>query len=202
MSRGAREFGWLGLGLLCLGAFSGCSRPPPPRYPGQLRPMSDALPELALRQQIRGRLGDAEFVVEAVLERRGDALRILGLTPFGTRAFLIEQLGSEWRLETFTDEPLPFPARFILLDVHRALFLGLEGAPLSDGEHRQEARGERVVERWLEGRLQERRFERLDDATAGTIRITYEGGWAPGSPPPPLRLENGWLGYGLEIVPL
>jgi len=101
-------------------------------------------------------------------------------------------------------EPLPFPPRFVLLDVQRALFPWLpEGAgPLADGVHAADVDGEHVAETWSGGRLLERRFERLDHTPPGEIVVRYEGGRVPGEMPPPITLENGWFGYRLEVESL
>ena len=78
--------------------------------------------------------------------------------------------------------------------------LGGRGAP--DGEHRAERGGEEIVERWEGGRLQERTFRRLDGAPPGLIRVTYEGGLGGEEPPQRVILDNGWLGYRLELQTL
>ena len=133
---------------------------------------STALPDgMFLRQRIDARFGERTMSFSAVLQVDGGVLSLLALTPYGTRAFLIEQVGQSLRFTRYVDRELPFPPRFILLDVHRALFTGMgHAAPAGDGERSFERDGERITERWRAGKLIERRFERLDRKPAGVIR--------------------------------
>jgi hypothetical protein len=135
-----------------------------------------------------------------VLQVDAGVLSLLALTPYGTRAFLLEQSGQSIRFTPFVDRELPFPPRFILIDVHRALFSALGTPPPSaDGEHVFERDGERVTERWRGGKLLERRFERLDHKPKGTIRVSYGAGIAPNVTPQIIELDNGWFDYRLSI---
>lgn len=169
-------------------------------YPGALVD-STALPApLFYRQRIEARFGDQELGFAAVLQSEAGVLSLLAMTPYGTRAFLLEQRGQRVRHVKYVDRELPFPPRFILLDVHRTLFIGLEGAPRPDGAHSATIAGERVVETWRDGGLHERTFEREDGRPRGVIRIRYHGGMRDGVPPPRIELDNGWFGYQLTIV--
>lgn len=203
----------LALGVLALLAVAcaGTPRRPPlteDAYPGALVD-SAALPDgVFLRQRIEARFGGRSASFAAVLQVDGGVLSLLALTPYGTRAFLLEQVGQSVRFTRYVDRELPFPPRFILVDVHRALFAGLGQPPPSAlVEHRHEhtherafvREGERVTELWREGRLFERRFERLDGEPAGVIRARYPDGVAPGALPARIELDNGWFGYQLSI---
>jgi hypothetical protein len=168
-------------------------------YPGALA-TSLAGPDFMARQRLRGTARGREIGGEVVLQKQGDALTLVGLTPFATKAFVATQKGAEVKVEVFAPEgKLPFPPRFMLLDVHRVQFLGLPGAPLADGTHRGEVGEETVTEVWQGGALLERRFERKDGEPAGTIVITYEGGMKDGALPPRLKLVNGWFGYEIAV---
>jgi hypothetical protein len=176
---------------------------PPPLseadYPGALAPTLSG-PDFMARQRLRGTAGGREFGGEVVLQKQGEALTLIGLTPFATKAFVARQQGAEVEVEVLAPEgKLPFPPRFMLLDVHRVQFLGLPGAPLPDGTHAGEVGEERVTEVWQGGALLERRFERKDGRPAGTIVITYEGGMKDGALPARLRLDNGWFGYQIAV---
>jgi hypothetical protein len=191
--------------VACLWALvAGCGGPPAaPRYPGELVPTSELDgPDFSVRHRIDGRRGQTSFGFEAVLEKRPDTLVLVALTPFGSRAFAIEQRGERLTHQSFVDEPLPFPPRFVLLDVHRTLFIGVSDRPLPDGEHERTRGGERIVERWRDGRLERRVFERLDADPPGTIAITFEPAVAPPALPERATLRNGWLGYELTITAL
>lgn len=168
-------------------------------YPGSLVD-STALPGVFYQQRIEARLGERTMSFAAVLQSDAGVLSLLALTPYGTRAFLLEQHGQRVRYANYVDRELPFPPRFILIDVHRTLFLGLPGAPRKDGSHAALVRGERVVESWRGGYLHERTFERQDGRPAGLIRIRYlDGGMRDGVPPQRIELDNGWFGYQLTI---
>lgn len=189
---------------LLLAVAAACSGAPrtPPEYPGVLAAPAALGADFLARQQVvatyRGR--DASF--QAVLQKRGDELTLIGLTPFGTRAFLLQQRGAATTFTSYTDRALPFPPRYILLDIHRVLFMGLGGAPRPDGEHTATRHGEVVTERWAGGRLHERRFRRASGAPAGAIVVRYEGGMEGDVPPRRVTLDNGWFGYALTITTL
>jgi hypothetical protein len=168
-------------------------------YPGKLIDSASLPDGLFLRQRIEARFGKRSLAFSAVLQTDGDVLSLLALTPYGSRAFLIAQRGLLLSFTAYVDEPLPFPPRFILLDVHRTLFLGIPGAPQSDGLHHTTAEGEQITESWKDGRLLERSFERQQGKPEGTIRIVYRGGMRGTTPPERIDLDNGWFGYHLVI---
>ena len=192
----------LALAIFGFACASGPQRPPMTEdaYPGVLTD-SSALPDgLFLRQRIDARFGERTMSFSAVLQVDGGVLSLLALTPYGTRAFLLEQTGQSIRFTPYVDRELPFPPRFILLDVHRALFTSVaEPPPAVDGVRSYERDGERITERWQGGTLRERRFERLDHKPKGTIRIGYGAGVAPNAMPKHIELDNGWFGYRLSI---
>lgn len=168
-------------------------------YPGELTP-PDAHPgEFVRRQKLTARYRGQERSFEAVLQKQGDALTLIGLTPFGSKAFVLEQRGLEVTFTPYLAGDLPFPPRFILQDVHRVYFAGLGEGPRADGEHVAEAHGERIREVWGAGRLLSREYTRLSADPPGTISIVYRGGMACCSSPRQIELENGWLGYHLSI---
>ena len=172
----------------------------PPRYPGTLRPANELGPDVMMRQQLEADWGDDRQGFEAVLQKQGDEMVLLGLGPHGGRAFLLEHRGGEIHFETFVDLDLPFPPRYVLLDVQRTFFPYLSTEPLPDGIHEGVVDGEKVTERWRDGRLVERRFERLDGDPEGVIRVDYGPGLVFGQrPPQSITLDNGWFGYTLRV---
>ena len=94
------------------------ARPAPPS-PADIPP-ADAIPGVfAVRQKLtaQSRQGGGSF--EAVLQKQPGKLTLLGLTPFGSRAFLLEQTGADVKFTSYLPRELPFPPTFMLLDVHR-----------------------------------------------------------------------------------
>ena len=187
---------------LMLGCLS--RRPPatavPRDYPGMLVAPGTVPGDFLARQEVRVRRGETRIRFKSVLQKRGDSLTLLGLTPFGSRAFLLEQQGTETTFTTYVDRVLPFPDRYILLDIHRSLFIGVAPGPLADGEHVAHRDGEEIRERWKDGRLLERTFRRESGQPPGLITIGYEGWTRFGVPPRRLTLRNGWFGYELVIT--
>lgn len=198
--------------VLLVLAIAGCGAPPrshpPPRdYPGtliapsRLRSPSALGDEFALEQRVRSESPAGTHEFRAVLQRRGDTLVMVGFGPHGGRGFVLTQRGDEVDLDWQLPGEIPFPPRFMLHDVQRVWFGGLEG-PLPDGEHRAVIDGEEVVERWSDGMLRERTYRRLDDDPPGRIHVEYEPGLGGTSPPREVRLENGWFGYRLVLTTL
>ncbi len=179
-----------------------CASPPRPRlvdadYPGELRAVSDLSIDVLWRQRVSAQWGDGERRgFDAVVQKRGDELTVLGLSPVGV-GFAIELHDGEVSLQNNTSEPLPFPPRFILLDVQRAFYPWLAGE--GAGERSAEVDGELVSERWEGGRLLERRFRRVDGEPSGEIVVRHT--WADPRWAAPGRtvVDNHWFGYRLVI---
>ncbi|MEM9071129.1 MAG: DUF3261 domain-containing protein [Myxococcota bacterium] len=168
-----------------------------PGYPTVMVPPSSLEGDFLVEQEVRMVHARGENSFRAVLQKRGGELLMLGLAPHGGRAFLLTQTDEGVAFESYMPFELPFPAEYILHDVHRTWFLGSNGQQL-------ERDGERVAERVENGRVVERTFERLDDAPAGVITIRYAGGLPEGSPlrvapPDEVVFDNGWYGYQATI---
>lgn len=191
--------------LVCCGPAPGA---PVRDYAGPLRAPSAYAADFAIDHQITAVHAEGSETFRALVEKHGDALVMVGLGPHGSRAFTLAQEGDEVRFESQLPRELPFPARYMLIDVHRTWLYGLD-APRPDGAHEsalETAAGttELVTETWADGRLLSRVFRRPGDPPdAPAIRITYEGGLAPdpASTPPPSRVEldNQWFGYRLVM---
>lgn len=173
-------------------------------YPGELISTDAMQPDFLARQQLSGKFQDREFKFEAVLQLRNGTLTVLGLTPFGTKAFVLEQTGTEVSFKPLIDREIPFPPEYMLQDIHRAWFWHVQlpwgDEPPSEQNPSVEVAGERVTETWTENGLVRRTFERLDGAREGMIRIDYLGGHRTGRPAKQVVLDNGWFGYRLEIT--
>lgn len=171
----------------------------PGSYPGELVEPSTIGYDFMIRQRVQGSYGERSVSFDAVVQKQGGTLMVLTLTPYGSRAFLVEQQGQEVRVEKFIPRELPFEPRFILLDVQRVFLKGLPQAPRDDGWHRSRIDDEIVRERWQGGRLHERTYARRDRQPKGAIFVRYEGGYVPGERPPPIELVNEWFGYRLVL---
>lgn len=158
---------------------------------------SDALgPAMLLQQRLRGMYGGKRVELECVLQVSQNELTVIGMTPFGTKAFLLSQKGLTYHFEKYVDRELPFDPAHILDDVHRVFFRAL---PPGAGDVRTGIlQGEQVTERWAKGVLVERRFERLDQNPPGSVRVTFSGARAP-LVPGHVVIDNGWYGYRIEI---
>jgi hypothetical protein len=200
----------IGAGVLAAVVLAGCppvdpARPPLDErdYPGELRDPSGLEGAFLLRQRIEASFISGTSRFEAVLQKQGPTLLVLGLTPFGTKAFVVTQRGAGVTAETYPGAELPFPPRFLMLDVHRAYFPPpAAGAAPVDGERTTTWAGEEVVERYQAGRIVERSFRRLDGTPPGIIRIRF-GEWLPTEPSPAwIEIHQGWFGYALRIETL
>ncbi len=163
----------------------------------QLVPPLGFGPDMLLRQRLHGRFGNKKFELECVLQVVEQTLTIVGVTPFGTRAFVLTQDGGTHTFEKLIDREMPFDPERILEDVHRVFFRGL---PASTSEVATGIQGEeRVTERRSkQGVLTERTFERLDGQPPGVVRVTFGGPNAP-LVPEHVEIDNGWYGYTLDI---
>ncbi len=188
-------------------AATGCaSAPPRPAArpdPSVLHAPSEYPGSFLDRQNITATYGQRKQSFDAVLQKRGDELVLLGMTPFGSRAFVLKQSGLDVSFQSFVPQELPFPPRYILFDVHRVFFdgAGPGGQPLADGMHEATHDGEVVTERWQDGKLQQRRIRRVNGDPAGEVVVDYDGGLTPGAAPPThIAFVNGWYGYRLDIT--
>lgn len=154
------------------------------------------------RQRILATYAGRTMSFDAVLQKRGNELTLLGLTPFGSRAFVVIQKGAAVSFQAFVSQSLPFPPRYMLIDVQRVFFpaSAFKGAGLREGGRQAVAGGEIVTEQWHEGRLMKRTFSRVDGRPPGEISVDYEGGMADAAPPARVVFTNGWYGYRLEIT--
>lgn len=171
-------------------------------YPGELLPPAALGADLLWQQRVTASWGDSEQRgFDAAVQKQGDTLTVIGLSPLGQAGFVLVQRGKDVSFENHTDLHLPFPPRFVLLDVQRAFFPWLPADAAADGERTAVVGGEQIVEVLAAGRLVERRFTRLDGKPAGTIVVRYE--WAPDDTgrvaPKRTVLDNGWFGYRMTV---
>jgi hypothetical protein len=157
--------------------------------------------DFAMEQRVTFRHPRGEDSFRAVLQKQGNRLILVGLAPHGGRAFVLTQRGRELEFESFMPRELPFAPKYMMYDVHRVWFLGSsERETLRDN-------GERLAVRRHDGRVVEKRFERVSGTPEGAIVVRFPTGVTPAvparaKPPERVRLENGWYGYEAIIETL
>jgi len=185
----------------------GCGGAQPPAQSVQhadaslLVPTSELGPPFVVQQRLKGQYGTRDTTLDCVVQLADDKLTVVGLTPFGTRAFVVEQSGTDVRFEKLIDREVPFDPTDVLADIHRVFFRGLPtpgDAPLSDGTHEGVDRAELVRETWKGGTLVERRFQGLEGPRPSLVVVTFEGAKAPVIAPR-VRLTHVTYGYTLDI---
>ena len=160
----------------------------------------DALPDgLFWQQRIKASFRGREVSFEAILQKEGPELLVVGLTPVGAKAFVLRQIGSEFSFEALTDHELPFPPRFMLIDIQRCFF-PFAPAPETDGERTIQVGGETLREEWRAGKLRSRSFEGRPSPYETPIRVRYDYSMESPEAVPFATLENTWFDYVLEIT--
>jgi hypothetical protein len=90
-------------------------------YPTQLSLPSSWPRDFLWRQHLVAAYRGQTHAFDAVLQKRGDELLLIGLTPFGTKAFVMQQAGREVRVTSLSvPMELPFPPRDVFNDISRA----------------------------------------------------------------------------------
>jgi Protein of unknown function (DUF3261) len=186
------------LGLTACAAAPGPKSPIPPHdLRGVLVSTEQLKPPFVVQQRIEGRYQGGDATMECVVQLKDNKLTVLGLTPFGTRAFVIEQTGTTVHFEKFIDRDLPVQPEAVLYDIHRVFFRGLP-RPDSDGVREQQDQSELVRETWSGGHITERRFQGLEGPVPTLVVVAFDGAPAPVIAPH-VRITNVAYGYTLEI---
>jgi len=191
--------------LAALLAVAGCvHHTAPPERAGMAPPTAAELPPpdaipgtFEVRQRLKAMSPKGGGSFEAVLQKKPGTLTLVGLTPYGSRAFLLQQTKGDVQFTKYIPREMPFPPTFMLLDIHRVLDQWL-GTPLPGGERSGQAGDETIHERWRDGRLVERTFANPKARPPGTITITYAGHDASGFATH-ITLQNARLDYRIEI---
>ncbi len=179
----------------------------PAEYPCVLHPPQTIAHDFMVRQTIaihamhEGKPVDGEL--EAVLQKQGDTLLIIGFGPMNVKAFTLTQRGAEIELAQFVGPELPFSPRNVIVDVHRILFKRLPPPtePGYSGVLRGELDDETVEETWQGGELRATAFTRPGSAFTGAVRIELGAGCTPARcEPVSAALTNEWFDYSLTIT--
>jgi hypothetical protein len=176
-------------------------------YPGVLHDPGEWPENFMVRQSIdlQARRGDrtVDGHLDAVMQKQGDTLVIVGLGPMNARVFTLTQRGHEIDFVKGAGPDLPFSPRDILVDVHRVFFKALPRPPGSgeSGILRGELDGEHVEESWENGELRSRTFIRPGTALHGAVRIEFAAGCrVDRCHPSSVIVKNEWFDYTLTIT--
>jgi hypothetical protein len=141
---------------------------------------------------------------DAIVQKQGDTLLIVGLGPMNVKAFTLEQRGDRIEFAQFYGPELPFSPRNIVVDVHRVFFQRLPAtgaAQPRSGIARGELDGETVEETWRDGELVRAVFTRPGSALRGAVTVELGPGCTPAAcEPASATVHNEWFDYSLEIV--
>ncbi|MET0287520.1 MAG: DUF3261 domain-containing protein [Polyangiales bacterium] len=145
-----------------------------------------------VQQHIKGVYQGGDVTIDCVVQFKDKKLTVLGLTPFGTRAFSIEQSGVDVKFEKYVERDMPVKPEMVLYDIHRVFFRGLPPGTSEGQNHSDQVRelqsGDYVVER---------RFESMEGAP-NLVVITFDGPPAP-IVAPHVTIANTAFAYSLEI---
>jgi hypothetical protein len=174
-------------------------------YPFTLLPPASLARDFMVRQSLSvsvlrdGKREGGKF--DAVLQKRGDTLLVLGLGPMSTRAFSIEYRGGAIQFEQKFGPRLPIAPRAILVDVER-VYLAHLPTPVEGftGRLTGTLGGELVTEDWAAGTLMKRWFER-PDRFKEPLTIELGAGYTTAlADPHRIVLHNPWVGYDVTIT--
>jgi len=192
------------LAALACGAAPQTARTATPRVEPARLLLPSAFPyDFQWRQRVTARWPTGEHSFDAVLQKSAGDLLLVGLSPLGLPGFVLRlRATGAIEVENRSGRDLPFEPRYVLADVERVFFPWLDGVPPARGE-REALRGDsRVAERYENGQLLTRRFERPTKQGVERVAISYEGMHSRSDAPGRAVLHNALLGYTLTIETL
>jgi hypothetical protein len=195
------------LGLAALGCGAGSWAPPEvpgagaPAMPEQrLLPVEALGEDVLMRQRVTIQWNGREADFDAVLQKRGAQLLLLGLGPMDRVGFRLVLEDGRVEFENRTGRELPFDPDRILLDVQRVFYPWLErDAGCGSCDRHGSRDGIEITERIEAGRLEERRFRVPDRVDVADVVVRYEDWMEDGLAPRRAVLANGWRGYALRV---
>jgi hypothetical protein len=155
---------------------------------------------VTIRARRAGQPASGQF--DAIVQKQGDTLLIVGFGPMNVKAFLLQQRGDRIEFTQFYGPALPFSPRNVVVDVHRVFFQRLPPpAPGFAGARRGELDGETVEETWRGGELRRAVFTRPGGALRGAVTVELGPGCTPAAcEPASAALRNDRFDYALEIT--
>lgn len=111
--------------------------PPPPvvvalalphlaECPGSLRSTAELEGDWVIHERIRVRGERIDEAYGLIVQKNGPRLVLVGLTPFGAKAFSVTQIGVDVWTESKLGPAQPVPPENVLRDLHRAHFLATD----------------------------------------------------------------------------
>ncbi|HET8932373.1 MAG TPA: DUF3261 domain-containing protein [Polyangiales bacterium] len=198
------------MGLLLSAAACASAAPVPPQRaaaipPPQLRAPSALRFDFQWRQRVTAHWPTGVQSFEAVLQKRGGELMLVGLSPLGLPGFVFRlNEARELSVENRTGQGLPFEPAYVVADVQRVFFPWLGAvAPGFSGDRAGELAGTQVSEHYRAGQLEERTFTRSTPAGSERVEIRFMNAEHPRQAsqdaPDRAELRNQLLSYELVI---
>ncbi len=181
---------------------AGTSSPSLPPYRGPLLEPASIPFDFLWQQRVTATHGERSGGFSAVVQKQGNQLLVLGLTPMKTRGFLLTQQALQIEYEQYVPFDLPFEPKSVLYDIHRAFFYGL-----LDGFPQQAIRASRfedetIKDEFERGRLTRRTFDNVS-STGKRLLVEYQpDGYQLGQPPKTTLIDNRAYGYRLKVETL
>lgn len=166
--------------------------------PAPIRPATVLDYDFMWRQEVIADWGERSQSFEAVLQKVGSQLSLVGLSPAGRPGFQLTEENGEISFENLSNREFPFEAAYILADIQCAFYPWVDDPP-ADGEAGGSIDGFHVVETRSAGRPTSRLFTRDDAPERGMLTVTYTWGDDAGSAPLEVVLVSEWYGYTLTI---
>jgi hypothetical protein len=133
-----------------------------------------------------------------VAQREGDALVVVGLTPFDTRAFSLRLEGGGLDLDRGIARHLGIEPLHVYDALARAALLGAQAGSESSPDEQSFALGDEIVsEKRADGQLTLRRFVDPTSSRDGGARVRW-----PADDARPIEVENTWCGYSARLLTL
>jgi hypothetical protein len=109
--------------------------------PGRLRSTQEIEGDWVIHERLRVSGGGVDESYGLVIQKTGPKLVVLGLTPFGAKAFSVVQIGVQTWAESYLGPASAVPPENVLRDLHRALFLTIDDPALEPRAVSRDAEG-------------------------------------------------------------
>ncbi|MCB9506413.1 MAG: DUF3261 domain-containing protein [Myxococcales bacterium] len=156
---------------------------------GPLLPPDTFAPDFAWRQRVTATWPTGVERFDAVVQKRGGVLTMIGLSPMGSPGFVISlDTNGVVTLDNRSGRELPFDPTYVIADVQRAFYPWPDTLGVVRLDEATNSDGTRV-----------RRFIRTDAPERGEVRVELGATAIGDDVPASVSLTSGWFGYSLEI---